>query len=238
VAPKTEYWGELKGCPVADPSKGVWPTAVSLDWNGIAWVMWTFGAGTTTSMSRLYKFDPGGAASCVPVGVELKGPSGKAFRGGMGFSVRALAGEADWLFFAGMVAGDPTSHLTAWDPVSNADRVFDGVFPKGFTPDRVAGTEDGLLFAFDGLRFVEIDPRDGTLGAVRAMNVPGHHSPGSGFAFLQDDLWAFESSGTIAASTSIVHRFDRVSGETFTETTVPVHVAAAAPMTCAPGTSL
>ncbi len=238
VPPHHEYWGELKGCPVADPSKGVWPTALSLDWNGTAYVMWTFGLGTKgTSVSRLYKFDPWGAATCEPVGLDLKGPSGKAFRGGMGFSVRERAGEADWLFFAGRVDGDTVNHLSAWDPVGNTSRVFDGVFPTGFTPDRVAGTEDGLLFAFDGPRFVEIDPNDGSLGAVRSMKIPGHHFPGSGFAFLQDDLWAFESSGSVAASTSVVHRFDRKSGETFEETTVPVHVAAAAPMTCAPGTA-
>ena len=75
------------------------------------------------------------------------------------------------------------------------------------------------------------------VASARSMKIPGHHFPGSGFAFLQDDLWAFESSGSVAASTSVVHRFDRKSGETFEETTVPVHVAAAAPMTCAPGTA-
>lgn len=236
--PKSEYWGELEGCPVADPSKGVWPTALSLDWHGVAYVMWSFGVDTKgASISRLYKFDPWGDARCEPVGLELRGPSGKAFRGGMGFSVRERAGDVDWLFFAGRVDGDSVTRLSAWDPNSNDARVFDNSFPAGFVPDRVAGTEDGLLFAFDGVRFTEIDPHDGSLGPVRTMKIPGHHFPGSGFAFLQDDLWAFESEGAVSASKSVVHRYDRKLGEVFTETTVPVHVSAAAPMTCAPGTA-
>ncbi len=235
VPARTEYWGELVGCPIADPSKGVWPTAVSLDGEGVAYVMWTYGVGQPgKSVSRLYRFDPTGPATCEPIGVELRGPTGKAFHGGMGFVTRERPADADWLFLAGAVEGDPVVRLSAWDPVNNISRTFDDSFPAGFMPDRVAGTEDGLLFAFDRLRYVEIDPNNGAVGPVRSMKVPGHHFPGSGFSMLRDDLWAFEGDGAIGSSTSRAFRHDRTTGVTTEEDSVPVYVAAAAPSTCAP----
>jgi len=236
VALVAKKLAELDGCPDVDIDEQTWPLAMSIDVEGYAWVLFVHAYGVPgSSYGKVFKVDMAG--NCIDTLLTFTPPRDAWVEGGLGFIGPAVGSEVDRLYLGGVFTDSKTPRLHHLDPTTLALESVGSFIgaPSGFWPSRMAGTDDGRLYAFAGARYSEIDPVNGKLlGALGDLKLPRDRFPGSAIAYWGDDFWIFESIGDPAAALATIYRHQRAAAVTTEEGSVRLHVTAAAVTTCAP----